>query len=217
MSRPTPGSHSPPKNHSQGREAAVLAIIDSLHGSDSTDTATPVQAMDPNLPDIGPDPSAGSGKPATTSGPTRALSDASPEPPPPPPPVSIAAEPTILTAQSDVPADESPPPPPPPSARADATVELQADEPPPPPPPTPAARAEPALEPPPKPKADYASSSAMVKDILSADPQKDSDETAETSQRPEEDSESADRPSQAPLSSDFFTSARQKKRRWRIK
>jgi hypothetical protein len=213
MSRSTSESHSPSKSHSRNREAAVAAIIDSLLGStlplepDSQD-----QAIEPSPPDLGNDSECDSAPPAQ---PARAPSDLAVEPPPPPPPPDAGDhDSTALQAPHLMPADE---PPPPPTDQTEPAVEPKADEAPPPPPP-PDIVPGPAVEPPPpKAKADFASSSAMVKDILSADPDQAPDEKAANHPGPKQDPVASDQPTEAPVSSDFFTSAKQKRRRWRLK
>jgi hypothetical protein len=242
MSRSTSEGNSQARSHSRDRGAAVAAIIDSLHGTDSRNPDTPDEAAEANAPlgqsDLTHDSALSSSGPtdqsvASPPVPPPAIqvepavdSDLQPPspPPPPPPPPTVQADSTVETSTDQL-------TPPPPTALAGSVFEMDVDQPPPPPPVVPADTAV-ELEPPPPPpmvgtesavtpepqvRADFASSSAMVKDILSAGPDAEPDEEGAGNPGPKQRSASSDQAQGAPLASDFFTTPKPKRRIWHRK
>jgi hypothetical protein len=227
MSKSRSEGDSPARSNSRDREEAIAAIINSLHGAPSENLDTQDQETEAAFAngEMGPEVDAGQAAPPLASDPPP-LGPREEPPPPPPPPSSVQAEsivesdpepqsPDFAQAETATDPGDDRPPPPPPTAQAESGIRSPADEPPPPPPPT--IPAEIPVRPEPKAKADFASSSAMVKDILSAGPDEESDEDVPAKLSSKQDSELSERAPGTPLTPDFFTSAKSKRRRWRPK
>jgi hypothetical protein len=245
--RSSRGNSSSTRRSTREHQAAVAAIIDSLDAcassSPSDQQSDGANAQGPATEDgstvgIVLAGSAATGEsldsihaPAATDANTAAVASpliesVAPPPPPeaatPPPPPPEAATPPPPPAPP--PAEMSPPPPPPPPP-APVIVATEPEPPPPPPPPPLVAETPPpdlAVDensPAAKTPADFASSSAMVKDILSVGPQDQADGHVPTSSDPNSDTDTDASPGSpdAPITADFFTTSRPKKRRWRIK
>jgi hypothetical protein len=205
----------------------VAAIVESLQGVAPSESGSEDQGMGSPPPVAEADPASeqrgAPGEPNTPAESVTTPSGRIADPPPPPP----TADQMPLTAPPPIPADE-PPPPPPPTVQSSAAVEPPPPPPPPPPaiqidaaveppPPPPTVQTDTAVEPEPKPRGDFASSSAMVKDILSAGPGMESKEKSLEEQGSDQNSEGSDQVAGTPMTADFFTSAKTKRRRWRLK